>query len=206
MAYSVEIIRKEEQITSTWPGGTTTQLAIYPKTSDYKARNFMWRLSSARVDADESTFTSMPEIWRHIMIIDGEMRLLHEGHHSVLLRPFEQDSFSGGWATKSIGRARDFNLMLGQGCKGELEAMFIGKEMKMETAARPAAIDFANRTDGFYCPTGSINVVINEGKTYILNEGDLMLLNSLQADERADITFRNIGQKTAAIIKAGISY
>ncbi|HYE81144.1 MAG TPA: HutD family protein [Clostridia bacterium] len=206
MSYSVEMIRRDEQSTSAWSGGTTTQLAIYPKNSEYKARNFKWRLSSAHVDIEESTFTSLPEIWRHIMIIDGEMKLLHEGHHSILLRPFEQDSFSGGWTTKSIGRATDFNLMLGQGCKGGLEAVFAEGESNVGPAANQPDNDIINITDAFYCASGSVIMSINKDEAYDLREGDLLLVNRQKSCVLSDMgtSFRSNG--AAVIIRAWISY
>lgn len=199
MSYSVEIIRKDEQSTSNWSGGTTTQLAIYPRTADYKAHNFKWRLSSARVDIEESIFTSLPGIYRHIMIIDGEMTLMHEGHHTILLKPFEQDSFSGGWTTKSIGRARDFNLMLSQDCKGELEAIFVGKGVSIDAGP-------INSTQGFYCAVGNVKLIISEEKAYVLNEGDLMVIDYVESIEYADIRLEPISGEDAVTIRAGISY
>ena len=41
---------------SRWTGGTTTELAIFPETSSYMDRNFIWRLSSAVIDTEESAF------------------------------------------------------------------------------------------------------------------------------------------------------
>ncbi len=201
MDNSIEIIRKNEQSTSTWSGGTTTQLAIYPRFAEYKERNFLWRLSSARVDIEESTFTSLPGIWRHIMIIDGEMKLLHEGHHSILMRPFEQDSFSGGWVTKSIGRARDFNLMLGSGCKGRLEAILIDKAANAEIALDPPDDGFMNSVDAFYCAAGEVSAEIDSVETYTLYEGDLMIIRSGDVNLCFDCKSSN-----AAVIRANIQY
>ncbi len=206
MPYTVEIIRKEEQSTSTWSGGTTTQLAIYPKDSEYKAQNFMWRLSSANVDVEESTFTSLPGIWRHIMIIDGEMALQHEGHHSTLLKPYEQDSFNGGWTTKSIGRAKDFNLMLSKGCKGELEAIFVGKGLQIGTAVYLPDTDLMNSADVFYCAAGDISITLNDNQTYGLYQGDLMLLYAMKSEKSTNIDVKGSSQSDAVVIRAKISY
>lgn len=206
MHYEIDIIRKNEQSTSSWSGGITTQLAIYPGTSDYKERNFKWRLSSARVDIEESVFTSLPGIWRHIMIIEGEMELRHEGHHSILLKPFEQDSFSGGWTTQSKGRARDFNLMLGQGSKGKLETVFISKGMNAVLSIEPAGADFANAAEGFYCTAGSINVTVSNGHTYTLNEGDLMLIYMPESDECISAGFSCTDCAEGSVIRSRILY
>lgn len=204
MPYLVEVIRKDELSTSTWPGGITTQLAIYPKDSDYKARNFKWRLSSARVDIEESTFTSLPGIYRHILIIDGEMTLMHEGHHTILLKPFEQDSFSGGWTTKSKGRARDFNMMLSQDCKGEMEAIFVGKGMSVEAASTASGTGFMNSAQGFYCAVGNAKILINRAEVYVLNEGDFVLINYKECEGCVSIRLESIGGNDAVIIRAEI--
>ena len=43
-------------ITSTWAGGTTTQLYLYPENGSYANRDFLFRISSATVDLEESGF------------------------------------------------------------------------------------------------------------------------------------------------------
>ena len=90
MCYSIELIKKEEQTTTNWSGGTTTELAIYPKDAIYSQRNFKWRLSSAVVNDEKSTFTSLKGIWRLIMVLDGELTLEHKGKHTVHLNPLNK--------------------------------------------------------------------------------------------------------------------
>ncbi|MCX6097802.1 MAG: HutD family protein [Caldiserica bacterium] len=112
MAYAVELVRREHQHVSTWSGGTTIEIGIFPANAVYSRGDFCWRISSARVDSVESEFTSLPGFWRLIMILEGNMTLEHEHHHSVRLEPFQQDAFAGDWATRSRGRSRDFNIVL----------------------------------------------------------------------------------------------
>lgn len=114
-----KIYRKNDLPTTEWSGGTTTQLAIYPVDAVYADRNFTWRVSSAVIDAEESEFTPLSGISRIIMPIDGILRLEHKGVRSVVLKPFEQDRFEGGWSTVSYGKVTDFNLMM-NGCEGYL--------------------------------------------------------------------------------------
>lgn len=47
MADAVELVRQDQQYTSTWNGGTTTEIAIYPKNAAYSHRDFVWRISSS---------------------------------------------------------------------------------------------------------------------------------------------------------------
>ena len=119
----MNIITSGQHRTSTWSGGTTTELAMFPPCASYTARDFAWRLSTAVVTAPESTFTSLPGYHRLLMVLEGKMKLEHAGHHQVTLLPFEQDSFSGSWLTRCTGTGRDFNLMLADGWQGSLQAM-----------------------------------------------------------------------------------
>lgn len=118
----IKVTRRGELQSSHWSGGTTTQLAIFPTDADYAARNFTWRVSSARVDVLESVFTSLPGVKRTLMVLDGRLALTHEGHHGSNLGVFEQDSFLGDWTTRSLGRVTDFNVMT-RGCESSLEVL-----------------------------------------------------------------------------------
>ena len=140
------------------------------------------------------------------MIIDGAMSLQHEGHHRALLKPYEQDSFNGGWTTKSIGRAKDFNLMLSEGCTGELEAMFVGKGLNTETKSYLPDTDLMNSADVFYSAAGDIDITLNNNQSYSLCQGDLMLVYSLKSDKCTNIGLKCTSQSDAAVIRAKISY
>ena len=47
-----KLLTKEDYVTTTWSGGTTTQLAIAPEGAVYADREFLWRLSSAGVELE----------------------------------------------------------------------------------------------------------------------------------------------------------
>ena len=47
-----KLLTKEDYVTTTWSGGTTTQLAIAPEGAVYADRDFLWRLSSAGVELE----------------------------------------------------------------------------------------------------------------------------------------------------------
>lgn len=108
----MKIIKATDIKTSDWSGGTTSELFIYPENSDYKSLNFAFRLSRATIEVEESIFTPLTGVKRKLMLLDGELELIHEGQHSKKLKPLQFDTFSGNWNTKSIGKASDFNLMM----------------------------------------------------------------------------------------------
>ena len=108
-----------DYVTTQWSGGATTQLAIAPKSAVYADRDFLWRLSSATVELDESDFTPLPDYDRVISTLRGDMVLAHNGGERLTLHPYEIHDFSGTDDTHSWGRCTDFNLMLRRGqCRG----------------------------------------------------------------------------------------
>jgi uncharacterized protein len=204
LSFSVNIIRKSEQITSLWSGGKTTQLAIYPQKADYSKRDFKWRISTAEVEVDESLFTHLPGIQRIIMILDGEMSLQYQGKHSVHLKPFEQDRFDGGWTTRSIGRVTDFNLMLAEGCEGDISTIHMNDGTHAEVLENGES---SKRSDAYYCFEGKSRMSIDEKETIVLEQGDLVFLNMDHFCNKLNIKLSNHDDDSyATIIKVRIFY
>lgn len=107
-----------------WAGGVTTQLAIAPPEALYRQRDFLWRVSSATVDLEESDFTPLPDYNRCITVLNGSMTLRHDGGEAVSLAPGQVHVFDGGSQTHAWGRCTDFNLMLRKGrCQGALRVL-----------------------------------------------------------------------------------
>ena len=183
MVYLHKLIPKTAQKTTTWPGGTTTELAVFPEGSSYAARNFQWRLSTALVTAAESTFTALPGWHRLLMVLNGSMQLTHAGHHQVTLRPFEQDAFSGNWITHCAGMGQDFNLMLAAGWQGRLQALSLADgERTGAMAATGAGTVTDGATEAFYCYVGAAQV--NE---ITMNTGDFLLLEPVEMLGSAEV-------------------
>ena len=186
MKTKIKIVRKEEQETSTWAGGTTTQLAIWPPDSDYKRRDFSWRISSARVDLEESTFTSLPGFHRILMALEGSVRLMHEGYHEKMLNSFDQDAFEGEWTTTSRGRCVDFNLMTAVGSEGQVEALKNReKEMEIEIFPSEESQGGLYLAETFYCLQDGVCVTITEETDSFkaeLRRGDFLMLETVRQD------------------------
>ena len=101
-------------IVSQWSGGTTTQIAIAPAQALYADRDFLWRISSAVVELEESDFTPLGDYQRYITVLDGGMVLTHDGGAPITLTPGDIHEFDGGSQTCSVGRCTDFRAQLGQ--------------------------------------------------------------------------------------------
>lgn len=176
----VEIIKSESQNTNTWAGGTTTQLFIYPRESEYKAKTFDFRLSTATVELEYSEFTPLPGISRILMVLDGEIVVKHKNQHQSILKPLDIDRFEGGWETSSTGQCTDFNLMLKGNCKGALKGLVLKNNEECQLESKPNS-DYLF----IYLSKGQLLLDIGEEK-YELSEGDLLSIN-LSAKIKVDM-------------------
>ena len=186
----ISFLRSTAQTTNTWSGGTTTQLAIWPPDADYQDRNFLWRISSARVDQKESAFTALPGFHRILMILEGSIRLIHEGRREVELKPFEQDAFEGEWTTRSIGRCIDFNLMTAPECEGRMEALEVSPrqdlQLKLFEGTEAAHKEKTFLFESFYCLAPRLAVRIS---------GDADLEDELTQNDFLTITGESLHKK-----------
>lgn len=175
----IEHIKASELITNKWTGGTTTELAIYPKDAEYKNQNFLFRISTATVETEKSNFTKLPDVSRKLMILDGEIKIEHENHHSKMIKKFEQDAFSGDWDTKSCGKAVDFNLMTKGNCSGEMQAIIIDN---LKTISLKPEFKYY----GFYIYRGEIKISIQD-QFINARKGDVLSVFSNNETGKVDI-------------------
>ncbi|MDR2890019.1 MAG: HutD family protein [Alistipes sp.] len=152
MKNTIWLVRKDELAVARWSGGTTTQLAIYPAGASYAERDFVWRVSTATIEEEESVFTPLPGVARVLVILSGMVTLRHDngskgddgdgggdcgggdsgrggcGGRDVALEELVPYGFDGGVPTVSRGRAVDFNLMVVEGKgEGRVEVIRIGE-------------------------------------------------------------------------------
>lgn len=195
----IKIIKKDKLSSSKWSGGTTTQLYIYPENELYENRNFIFRISSAKVDLEESTFTKLPNIKRRIMILDGRLKLIHENHHSITLEKFQQDTFYGDWNTKSYGKVIDFNLMLNENADGIIEYINLENEKIINVYKDDK---YNNTTEVFYCVRGKINISINNERGQ-LKAGDVAIIKDIH---NLKIKLNNVDKFNSDIIRTKVNY
>lgn len=147
----MEVLRRASHQIAQWSGGLTTELFIYPEQASYANRDFLFRLSTATVEIEHSTFTPLPGTKRTLMLLDGAMTLTHQGHHSIHLTPLQKDVFDGAWETESKGRCSDFNLMCRENAEGDVFGHSL-KQGEEQTAHVTASMHF------LYVVEGSISI------------------------------------------------
>lgn len=194
MKYS--LYRKENYTTSQWMGGNTTELAIYPKTSKYLDRNFIWRLSSATIDVEESDFSKLPDYDRVLMVLEGEVVLSYEGQRVARLKTLEQDRFDGAWKTKSFGKITDYNLMVRKGCEGYLDIIIPEEESKSYSTTEETEKSLA--THALFCKDGYVIASV-KGESQMIKAGELFVI---EGDKDEDVEYTLMGEGT--VIRAQI--
>ena len=168
------ILRKEKDFSvSNWSGGKTKELAIFPADSKYADREFIYRLSSATVDLEESDFTMLPDYDRVLMVLQGSTVLTYNGKKSVHLNELEQDSFDGAWTTKSYGKITDYNLMTRKGTAGKVDV--IRPEAEAVEMGDTLESDLKRRTHALYCKEGYLIVNAKDGQKMV-SPGQLLVL------------------------------
>lgn len=188
-----EILKSESFKVENWSGGTTTQLFIYPKTADYLARNFKFRLSTAKVLVEKSDFTLLPDIHRQLMILDGQIKLKHENQKPKTLKKFDVSEFEGCWKTSAVGTCTDFNLMITNGIIGNLANALIPKHESLEYHLKEA-----NQWQFIYIYKGVLKIGL-ENQNFMLNRDDLLVFKAienkvllLKSLENCELVFANI--------------
>lgn len=158
---------------SRWSGGSTTQIAIEPPDSEYGKRDFLWRVSSAVVELEESQFTALPDYDRWISVLEGKMELSHNGRFAADLHPGEIYAFDGGVETYSKGQCRDFNLMLRKGkCTGVMEKVSLHSGVTKKLHGESAVV--------IYCAGGKA-VLTEKDKHWEMIKGNVTYIRDVSA-------------------------
>lgn len=143
-------LNKADYVTTSWSGGTTTQLAIAPEGAVYAGRDFLWRLSSATVELDHSDFTPLPDYDRFLSVLEGEIQLKIDARQPFPLVPGEVVAFDGGAPVESWGKCVDFNLMVRKGaCRGTVDVLGGGRERDWQAEPGDLAV---------YCAAGTVRL------------------------------------------------
>ncbi|WP_346897321.1 HutD family protein [Clostridium sp. UBA7503] len=186
MGFKTEIITKDKIKTSSWSGGTTNEIYIYPKNSNYMELNFKWRISSATVELEHSTFTNVPKIYRYITTLEGSMDLCHNKGPLIHLEPFEVHGFSGDVNTESFGTVTDFNLMIGPGCYGVMDALTLTEDSLLKLNLNKRKNKYSYHNYIFFSPNSHLTFTI-DGNNISLPKNDTLIIESCEKDSLSSI-------------------
>lgn len=117
---NVEHFRSSQYNQSTWSGGKTTEIFLFPPEADYQRRTFDYRISSATIDEQYSIFTVLPGYNRLLMPLEGSVTLTNS-EQTVRLETYDVGEFDGELSTTSAGKCVDFNLIYKKSMRGEMK-------------------------------------------------------------------------------------
>ncbi|HTA63634.1 MAG TPA: HutD family protein [Bacteroidia bacterium] len=189
----INLTKKELLNTTTWSGGTTTQLAIYPKEAIYKNLDFIFRISTATIDIEQSTFTSLPNVSRVIMVLDGELTIQYKNQYTKQLKKFDTDVFLGEWETNSIGKVTDFNVMTRGSTKATAVGFSLAEKSKKELILNCDIM-------AIYVSFGEVKIEQSSTQNINVRDGDVVLISK----EKVNETFTLLTQKASDIALAEI--
>lgn len=175
----MKIIRREstEFQTSEWSGGSSTELFIHPGDSKLIQRDFEVRLSTAEIRQSESTFTKLPGIKRHLMILEGEILLMHENQPSKKMYPNDTTFFLGDWHTSSSGLCKDFNVMT----SGSVESAILPLQIIQDSCV-PIPLSDSWKSMLIYCISGKASLQSNMD-TYSMQENCLLIATAFNNED-----------------------
>lgn len=166
-----EIIKKKDFITTKWPGGQTTQLAIYPEDAIFSEKDFLWRISSATFTSTESKFSDFTGYQRYILPISGKLSLYHERLYNRDLGKYDVDYFDGSWTTSSRNTldCRDYNFIVKNGSLGKMQILKSGDEY---TIKRSQVVTVFSMDDFLIGLDKTKEEVVLEGSSLLVLETD----------------------------------
>ncbi len=184
--------------TSEWTGGTTTEIYIYPESSNYGERNFLFRVSRATIDIEESDFTKLEGYDRILTVIEGEIALQHGSNQEpTKIHPLQPYSFGGEEETKSYGMCSDFNLMFQKGKKGEVEIYYVEQE-EISIHLQEGNLYVIYIVQGkceFYSKTESFDLQVQEAIVIEEKLGSTFILKNNSKQEKVKIIVCSINKE-----------
>ena len=111
------------------------------------------------------------------MILDGEIFINHENHHSKIMKKFDIDEFDGGWKTSSVGKCKDFNLITSKKADGKLSYEIIEKNQSLNID-----IETDNNWLLIFIKSGNITLTLQR-QTFNVLQNNLLILNNLTSNK-----------------------
>ena len=190
--------RREEHRRMPWKNGlgVTEEIAIAPEGATL-ADPFLWRLSSALVQAD-GPFSLFPGYDRTLVVVDGAGMILDvDGKRTTLARlgdPFVFPGEASVMSTLSEGPIRDFNVMALRGNVRTRTLLVLASEGTTITAT-------AGETTVVVCLQGSCTLSGPEDRPVSLRGLDALFVTEVTEDARMPFG----GDGVAAVVHIAVA-
>jgi environmental stress-induced protein Ves len=146
--------------TISWASGTSTELFVFPADGNFQTRDFDFRISTATVEVEETNFSDFSGLTRILLVLKGNLTLIHEDRYTKELNPFDQDRFDGAWKTRSKGKVQDFNVIFKENYDAEVNHFSLNENL---------IINLDSKLHFYFVFSGKFNL-----NGQIVNAGDLI--------------------------------
>lgn len=176
-SFKTIILSGSDYAVSRWAGGSSSQIFIYPENSIFNEHTFLWRISTASLEADSSTFTCFGGYHRILHLLTGESQLHFGDGRLYTLHPDDEVSFKGSDFVQSYGQASDLNLIMADGVWGETNTLKWKSAACWERSI-PYGGDAGKCQCVLYIAEGTVKIAEK-----ILHAGDSIVLADLDTSE-----------------------
>lgn len=179
----MRILRVADHKTMPWKngGGVTTEIAVFPP--DAGLDDFLWRVSTARVDQD-GPFSIFPEIDRSLSILEGEgLDLTIDGKPVRLTEGSAPYAFAADVPVGSLlisGSVVDLNVMTRRGlCSSDVSKIQLAS---VESAGDAAAVTILLPRVRLSIALGARTETVEPGDAVLLDPGEVISLHAADGE------------------------
>ena len=147
------IQKEDHQKTIKWDGGETKELYIYPEDAIYQEERFDFRIAVNSGEIGGGQLRKFEGFKRQMMLLDGEICLMHKEQHSITLAAYEQDVALGAWDTSCEGCGREISLLTNKAFSGKIEPLSGGARIEKTNG------EFVS----FYCLEDGVKISLKNG-------------------------------------------
>lgn len=162
---NIHVIKKEMLQAAIWDGGKTYEYFIYPPSSTYVQRDFLFRISSATIEKVPSHFTRFENYHRFLVMIDNSLELVRNGKKERY-KKHEIFTFNSNDEIVSSSLGNDFNLMV--------------SNEKLQTKVEILKGNLKTSHQFIFCFALTNMIFYMDNEVTSLNKGDLILIQNLQ--------------------------
>ena len=191
----IKLLTENDYKTTLWSGGKTCQIMIYPYDADFSKKDFIWRISSATVETEKSTFTIFKDYNRYISTIEGNIKLTHQNDSKdYLLKEYELHSFDGAVDTQSLGKCTDYNLMLRKNkAEADIKSISLQKNEEMDLSINVGENEFFI----IFCGDGKFNLQYRNEKIEVISKNAILIEDfsekvTIMAEKNTNIIYQKI--------------
>ncbi|SHL86465.1 HutD family protein [Flavobacterium saccharophilum] len=110
---NIRLLSKKDSKASVWSGGLTYEYMIYPETSSYADRDFIFRISSATIEQEPSVFTKFKGYYRYLVMLDNGLDI-EVNKEKKVYEKYEIMEFNSDDEVTSYTKGMDFNWMVSE--------------------------------------------------------------------------------------------